>query len=162
MLILKCRIQNPNERVHDSGIEMLSTIVLQMLKDHWQRQGFSIWAIVAQGIENVNNGEHPCRDRDILRFQATRVPCSIPFFMMAVGDLQRYLKVIDLLQHVVGILWMPLNNISLLFCQWTILMKDRIRSAHLANVVEQSTSANIYQILSLHAHRFSQPHGEFR
>ncbi len=62
--------------------------------------GSPVRAIRSQGVIYVHDAEDARGQRDLLPLQSTWVPCAIPFFVMAVGDIQCMTKIGDGLEHL--------------------------------------------------------------
>src|SRR6266508_289327 len=76
--------------------------------------------------------------------------------MMTVWNLQSNVEIFDLLQHVIGVVWMFLNDHPLIRIQRTFLMQDRVWDAHLANVMEECSSTDVYKSFCVDSHRLRQ------
>ncbi len=67
--------------------------------------------------------------------------------MVAVGDIQAAAQVGDRREHFIGIDRMLAHDLPFLVIQGAGLMKDGIRYAHLANVVQDGAAADVSNLI---------------
>ena len=51
-------------------------------------QSFAVIPVIAQGVPDIHDREDARRERNLLALQAARVAAAVPFFMVAIGDVE--------------------------------------------------------------------------
>ncbi len=77
------------EDVDHLWVKVFTTLFLDIFQNFFVFPARPVWTVGAQRIPNVHNREYARRQRDLFTFQAARVARAVPFFMVAVGDVQR-------------------------------------------------------------------------
>src|ERR1700690_2461429 len=75
------------ESIHYSRVEMAASQRLNMFHGPFFRPRSAISTIAGQGIPNIHDGKYAGLQRNLFAAQAAWITCAIPFFMMAVGDI---------------------------------------------------------------------------
>jgi len=86
---------------------MLSTLLSDVFQSIRFAPSLSVFSVAAQRIPNIDNRKYPGCQRDLCTFQSLCVACTIPFFMVAVGDMdiQGAVQIGNGMQHIISKLW---------------------------------------------------------
>src|SRR5581483_9740770 len=70
------------ERVHDPGVELATRQSVDLLDRLAERPGFLVGTCVGERVEDVDDGDDPGGQGDLLASQSVRVAASVPPLMV--------------------------------------------------------------------------------
>ena len=68
---------------------MMTSSLLNMRQGLFSRPGSAVWTVMGEGVPNVDHGENAGHQRNLFSFQAVWIASTIPFLVMAIGDVNR-------------------------------------------------------------------------
>src|SRR6266498_2257994 len=77
----------PKEYIYNLRIEIFSRLFLDVLQGFLFGPGGAIRAVTGQCIPNIYDGEDTSDYWNLLTFEPAWIPCAVPFFMVAVGNI---------------------------------------------------------------------------
>ncbi len=77
------------------GVEVFSRIFTDVSQGFFFRPSLAVRAVAGQGIVDVHNGEDARLQRDFFPLQAARVAAAVPFFMVAIRDIECGAQIFD-------------------------------------------------------------------
>src|SRR5581483_4047945 len=98
------------EDFHHTRVEVLARFGANILDGFFLRPRLSIWPVGGERVIDIHYCEDTRRQRNGLAFQGARVAGAVPFFVMAVGNIERAAQIGNRREHVVGKLGMPAHD----------------------------------------------------
>ena len=94
--------------------------------------------------------------------EAARVAGAVPPLVVAVGDVERRAEELDRREQLVGELGVPAHDDPTPPRERTRLEQDAVGNAHLADVVQEHTAADVHEVVRADTHRPRQPRRQLR
>ena len=98
------------KHIYNFRVEVPSALFTDIFERLLFCPSFAIGTVIGNGIPDICDCKYACRKRDLPAFQSARVACAVPFFVMAIWDIQRLPQVFDRLKHFMGKLRMPTHE----------------------------------------------------
>src|SRR6185369_17693590 len=103
--------------------------------------------------------KYPCRQGNSFPLQSPRRTLDIPFFMVAVGDVQSWAQKGNRLEQLVGVDGMALHDLPLFRVERPRLQQDGVRDADLADVMKHGPSSQVDNLFFLKPHETPELYG---
>ncbi len=95
---------------------MSTAIFFNQVKGIFTVPGQAVRTVAGQGIKHINHRKNACFKRDFIPFQPAGVASTVPFFVVAVGDVEGWPQVFNRIEQILGILRMKAHHHPLLIC----------------------------------------------
>jgi len=127
-----------DQRVHDVRVELGAAFLRQLFDGDRLSQRGPVRTVGRQGVVGVAAGDYPRDQGDLLRGETVGIAGAVVAFVARVNDSTDAAKeAADPVEHSLALDGVRLDDRTLFRSEGTGLVDDRVRHAHLADLMEK-------------------------